>query len=241
MSLIFDGIILIAVIIAIVMGAKRGFVKSIMGICTLIAAMFVAFAFTPTVSSYIENSTAVQEITDGITETLQSLSQSGENTYDLTRLFDDMPDSFKQILERYGVDASELEDTANPKAEADDSDVGDLASLIAGPVARAISGVLAFLALFVATVIILKILTWILDLLFQLPVLKTANTLLGLLIGIVSAVVWAWVLSSLSVIFISAMSSVSPETFGPSLIDNTVILKFFADDGFANILRSVIG
>lgn len=241
MSLIFDGVILFAVIIAIILGVKRGFVKSIMGVGTLIAALFVAFAFTPTVSPYIENTALIQEIGDSITETIQSLSKSGEETYDLSKLFGDMPESFRQILERYGADAGELSAAVNPKPDANASHVDDLAAMIADPVAGAIAGVLAFLGLFVATVIVLKILTCILDLVFQLPVLKTANTLLGLLLGVICALVWAWVLSSLSVIFINAMSSISPEVFSPTLIDNTVILKFFADDGFSNILRMVIG
>ena len=241
MSLIFDGIILVAALVSIIVGAKRGFVKSIMGICTLIAALFVAFAFTPALSDYIERSEPVKEITQNITDTLGSLSKTEEGSYDLLRLFDDMPDSFKQILDRYRVDAEELEDSANPKPNADESAVSGLASQIAGPVAKAISGVLAFSALFIGTVIVLKLLTALLDLLFKLPVLKTANTLLGFIVGVISAIVWAWVLSSLSVIFIHAMESVSPETFSPSVIENTIILKFFADDGFANILKSVIG
>ena len=241
MSLVFDGIILCAAVIAVVLGVKRGFVKSIMGVGTLIAALFVAFAFTPTISPYIENTAFIQEIGDGITETIQSLSQSGENTYDLRKLFGDMPESFRQSLERYGADADELSAAVKPTSDADAAHVDDLAARIADPVSGAIAGVLAFLGLFVATVVVLKILTWSLDLVFQLPVLKTANTMLGFVLGAVCALVWAWVLSSLSVIFIHAMSSVSPEMFSPALIENTVILKFFADDGFGNILRMVIG
>ena len=101
MSLIFDAVILVVAIIVIVMGAKRGFVKSIMGVCTLIAALFVAFAFTPSVSPYIENTAVIEGISDGISDTIASLAKSGEGTYDLSRLFRDMPESFKQILDRY--------------------------------------------------------------------------------------------------------------------------------------------
>ncbi len=241
MNFIFDGILLTVCVLAVILGAKRGFIKSIMGICTLIAALFVAFAFTPTVAKYIETIPAVQEISESITETIQSLTKNDGPTYDLQKLFGDMPDSFKQILERYGADVSKLTDEVPLQPKADINAVDDLASLIAAPVVDAITGVLAFLLLFVVTVIVLKLLTWLLDLIFQLPVLKTANTLLGLVVGILSALMWAWVLSALSVIFIRAMSSISPAYFNESLIENTVILKFFADDNFANILRMVIG
>ncbi len=241
MNFIFDGILLIVFFTVVITGAKRGFIKSIMGICTLIAALFVAFAFTPPVAKFIEEIPAVREISEGITETIQSLTETDTQTYDLQRLFSDMPDSFRQILERYGADESKLAAALSPQPEADRSDVDTLASLIASPVVNAISGVLAFLLLFVVTVIALKLITWLLDMLFQLPVLKTANTMLGFVVGVISALVWLWILSALSVIFIRAMASVSPAYFNETLIENTVILKFFADDNFGNILRMVIG
>lgn len=241
MNFVFDGIILAVAIVAIVISAKRGFIKSIMGICTLIAALFVAFAFTPNVSQYIETSPVIMEVSENISDTLKSLSSKDTDTYDLARLFSDMPDSFRQILDRYRVDASDLKKEVAPEPDAAEEDVTDLSERIAKPVVSAISGVLAFLALFIASIAVLKLLTWILDLIFQLPVLKTANTLLGFVVGVVSALVWAWVLSALSVIFIRAMSSISPTYFSETLIENTIILRFFADDNFGNILRMVIG
>ncbi len=241
MSLLFDAIILIVAVLAIVLGAKRGFVKSVMGICTLIAALFVAFAFTPNVAEYIENTPMIESIGNGIADTVASLTKTGENSYDLSRLFRDMPEAFTQILERYGVDSRQLADAVNPQSDAGADRVENLAQIISEPVAKAIAGVVSFLLLFVAAVIVLKLLTWILDLIFRLPVLKKANTVLGLIVGVLSAFVWAWVLSALSVIFIRAMSSISPEVFSTAVIENTVILKFFANDGFANLLRMVIG
>ncbi|MBR2848479.1 MAG: CvpA family protein [Clostridia bacterium] len=241
MNFIFDGLLLTVCLISIVMGVKRGFIKSVMGICTLIAALFVAFAFTPTVAVHIENVPFVREIAENITDTIQSLSKNDGGTFDLLRLFRDMPEAFRQILERYGADISKLVDAVTPSADADAAAVLDLATLIAEPVVNAITGVIAFLLLFIGSVIVLKILTWLLDLIFKLPVLKGANKFFGFVIGCFNALVWMWILSALSVIFISAMSSVSPEFFNPQLIENTVILKFFADDNFGNILRMVIG
>ncbi len=241
MNFIFDGIILAVCVVAIVVSAKRGFIKSIMGVCTLIAAVFVAFAFTPYVSQWIENTPVIEEVSENISDTLKSLSRKDVDSYDLSRLFTDMPDSFRQIIDRYGADVSNLKETVPPTADAAARDVSDLSALIARPVVSAISGVIAFLALFVGTVIVLKLLTWLLDLIFQLPALKTANTMLGAVVGVVSALMWAWVLSALSVIFIRAMSSISPAYFSETLIENTIILRFFADDNFGNILRMVIG
>ena len=139
-----------------------------------------------------------------------------------------MPDAFRQIIDRYDADEERLTDALPDEPEAEEEDVHLLSELIAEPVARAISGVLAFLALFVGSVIVLKLLTWILDLIFQLPVLKTANSMLGFLFGVLSALLWAWVLSSLSVTLAKAMFSISPELFPEDLVEKTILVKLFS-------------
>ncbi len=240
MSFLFDVVILIAAIVTVVLGVKRGFIKSVMGVGTLIAALFLAYAFTPAVSVRIEETAFVQDISENISDTIKSLSRNESDSYNILKLFDEMPDAFRQILDRYGANEESLKDSVKPSVNAQEEDVADLADRIADPVVKAISGVLAFLALFVGAILVLKILTWILDLIFQLPVLKTANKLLGFVAGLVSALGLTWVLSNLAVIFIRAMSSISPQYFNESLIDSTIIIRLFAGDTVANLIRSVI-
>ena len=228
MSFVFDGIILLVGITAIILGAKRGFIKSIMGVCTLIAALCIACAFTPYVSSYIQNTELMGNISDSIGDTVKSLSNNGSGSFNLEKMFQDMPDALKQILDRYDVDVYNLSQSVSGATDAGESVVDSLCEKIAAPVVTVISNVAAFLAVFVASVIVLKILTWVVDLIFQLPVLKTANTLLGLLVGLISAVFWAWLLSSLAVPFVNAMSSISPDLFNKSVIENSVFLKHLA-------------
>lgn len=241
MSLVFDLIILAVCVISIVLGAKRGFIKSVMGVCTLIAALCLAYAFTPVVSDSIRSTDAMKNVSESIGDTIKSLSHTDEGGYDLEKMFSDMPDAFRQILDRYNTDDSTLAETVVPEASAPESAVDMLADAIAEPVVRAISDVAAFLLIFVASVAALKLLTWLLDLLFQLPVLKTANTMLGLLVGVVIALFWAWVLCPLSVTLIRAMSSISPDLFNESVIENSVILSFFADNKIGDILGYLIG
>jgi len=229
MNLIFDAVIAVSVLLSVIMGAKRGFIKSVMGVCTLIAALFVAYAFTPPAAQIIGQQKFIRDISVSIADTVKSLASNDSGSYDLNRLYEDMPDAFTQILTRYGMDIGELTKEVPPDPNADAAALERLADLIAGPAAAAISSVLAFLALFVASVVILKILTWILDTVFQLPVLKTANTMLGFLFGVVAGVMWACVLSSLSVTLIRAMSSISPDLFNETVIENSVVLKFFSN------------
>ena len=148
-----------------------------------------------------------------------------------------MPDALRQILERYNVDIYSLTQSVAGETDAAENVVDNLSDTIAEPVVTVIANVAAFLAVFVVSVIVLKLFTMVLDLIFQLPVLKTANAFLGMLVGVVNAVFWAWVLSSLSVPFIHAMSSISPDLFSKSVIDNSVFLKLLS----AISIEDVIG
>lgn len=241
MSLVFDIIILAVCVTSIILGAKRGFIKSVMGVCTLIAALCLAYAFTPTVAGYIRNSEPIKNISESISDTIKSLSYTDDGAYDLEKMFTDMPDAFRQILDRYNADDGLLTETVPPLTDATEAVVDTLATAIADPVADAISNVAAFLAIFIASVAVLKILTWLLDLLFQLPVLKSANAMLGFLVGIVIALVWAWILCPLSITLIRALSSISPELFNESVIEHSVVLSFFEENKLGDILHYFLG
>lgn len=240
MSILFDGIIVLVCLTTIILGIRRGFIKSVMSVCTLVAALFAAFAFTPAVSSYIAQTSMIQDISDSITDTIKSVSVNDSGTYDLHTLFQEMVDPFQQIVDRYHADEEQLTETISPSDGAAEDTVQALGDLIAKPVVDALSGVLAFLGIFCAAVIVLKLITWILDMIFQLPVLKTTNTLLGFLFGLVGALIWAWILSALSISFIGAMSSVAPEYFSDSVIEHSLILTFFRGNHFLEIINSLL-
>ena len=95
MSVVFDLIILAVCVISIVLGAKRGFIKSVMGVCTLIAALCLAYAFTPVVSDSIRSTDAMKNVSESIGDTIKSLSHTDEGGYDLEKMFSDMPDAFR--------------------------------------------------------------------------------------------------------------------------------------------------
>lgn len=52
MSLILDGILLTVIIISIISGIKRGFIKTIMSFVSIIVAIFCGWMFTPQLAEY---------------------------------------------------------------------------------------------------------------------------------------------------------------------------------------------
>ena len=71
----------------------------------------------------------------------------------------------------------------------------------------------------------LKLLVFLIDLIFKLPVLNSTNKTLGLLFGVGEALVLAVLISSVSAAVITALGSVDPEVFGASVVERSYIMK----------------
>jgi Colicin V production protein. len=99
-----------------------------------------------------------------------------------------------------------------------------------------LANIISFALIFAAAMLVLSIITWILDLIFKLPVLKAANTLLGLIFGVVCALVLAWLMGMVSIYLIGAMSSIYPELFNSTVVQNSVILKFISENNILTFL-----
>lgn len=112
---------------------------------------------------------------------------------DLGTLFAEKPEAFVNAVERFQIDFSSVEAYFQKIAgESDAEALGKLSDHIASPLASAISYVAAFLCIFIAVSIALGIAVWIIDRIFNLPVLRTANKLLGVVLGVVLGVFSAW-------------------------------------------------
>ena len=55
MSFAIDAVILFCAIMIIWSGTRKGFVRSVMGLVSGIASLFVAYAYTPVLSEYIKD------------------------------------------------------------------------------------------------------------------------------------------------------------------------------------------
>ena len=77
MSLAIDAVILFAAVLIIWLGVRRGFIRSVMGLVTGIASTVAAYAYTPVLAAYIRKNYLIENITNGISETLYPPPCSG--------------------------------------------------------------------------------------------------------------------------------------------------------------------
>ena len=231
MSLFIDIIIILAAIAAVYSGIVKGFVKSVMGFVSLLLAIAAAFVFYPTVGGIFEEK-FVSGWVSGIVETsLSDLIGTGGQQLELSKILADRPEALTEVASRFGIDLDELDKYYAGLSSGSDSEaINSLAEHIASPTAHAVSCVLAAIAVFLAALIALKLITFILDMICRLPVLSTLNKLLGLIFGVGSAAVMAWIIANMSVGLIRSLNAVKPDIFNESVINGSVIVKFFCEN-----------
>lgn len=240
MSFAIDIILIIICVLTVFLGTRRGFVKTLMSLLSVIVALICSYTFTPMFADFLSEKFFMAPVAGSIADTLRSLVPEVDGQYDLLGLLNDMPQTLASILERYNINPEELKASVESLTVGGDESVTALAGMIAEPIVEMISTVVAFITIFVVLTVVLGIITAIINSVFKLPVLRGANTLLGFLLGVVTALVILFVYSSLVSALVVSLGSISPEWFGSDVIEGTLVVKFFAELDFFSILNNLI-
>jgi len=242
LSLAIDAVILFAAVIIIWLGVRRGFIRSVMGLVTGIASTIAAYAYTPILAGYIRKNYLIENITNGIAETLRSLALDTEtDLYNLDRLAADLPEPFTSILERYGIDVEAFIGQLRGLSACDEAVVDAFAAQIAAPTTTVLASVAAFVIIFCVVLFVLSLLTGLLDLIFTLPILRSANALLGFFLGAAEAVFIACLLASVLSVLAGSLGAVDPGLFGTDVVEDTIICKFVMEHNILDRMTAALG
>ncbi len=241
MSLLFD-LIVVAIFAACAwFGYKKGFVRTVCGVLIFFISLVIAINFSGLVTNYLNESVFMDKVTGQITESIESVIGKSVESAKVDDLFKDKPSGFITLIERFGANVDELESYYNAnKSESEVSGVRLIASYIAAPVSDLISKVISFAILFFGSMLILTIIKLILEAIFKLPVLSSVNKTFGLAFGIIKGGLFAWIISIVLVHILNVLVMMYPQSVSPSLIENTVIIKYLGNINIFNILSYLI-
>jgi len=234
MSFIIDLVIILIAVSAVYLGIMRGFVRSVMGFASVILAVAAAYFFTAPVADWLDERIIGSWVSGIVDDSLTGIVHAGTQNLSLEKIFTDRPEALTAIAEQFGADLDAISahyyDVLAGAAEQDA--LAELSAMIASPTAAAISTALAALGVFIAALIVTRLVTFFLDMICRLPLLDRLNTFLGLLFGAASAVVLAWVAANLAVAIVLAFESIEPGVFNESVISGSIIVKFMREQGW---------
>ncbi len=232
MSIIIDLILIIIIALCIFKGYKNGFVKTVVDLISGAAAFVFAYIFSPIVSK-IFYGMFFEPIKTVINDKLLTASQN--NGVEAIFAEDGVLSQLGKLIESCGLSIGELQSQTSSLSDVKDICIS-IAESIAAPTATAASYVIAFILLFVIGNIAMRFISVALKLITKLPVIKSADKLLGLAVGLVTAIIFSTVYMTVIKLFVPYLTLIAPNAFAPDILDKTYVLNFLYD---LNILNKI--
>jgi uncharacterized membrane protein required for colicin V production len=221
MSIILDTGILIIILLSIFVCFRRGLIKSLLGVVSNVASIFISTYLGSLLTTFIYDSfikeNIISSISSSIAENVSSSSQSVESATN------NLPDYVNTILGLFGYTTDSLNQGVTTAIESQSLGVAQAIESVLQPIVTAIIGFLLVIVLFIIIRLILRKLIRMIDKVAKLPVLNTVNKLLGGLLGIVDGFVIAYFAVAITAILL-------PLITGGSIAGDT--LKSFAEDSY---------
>ena len=190
MGWLMDLIMAAFVLIVIIVNTKRG-CKTLLNLMVTVCAFSAAYFFGPDVGEYFTLDIITENIENVIRDVLVSVVGDTTESITVSDLFGEIPETFADLLERTGADIEKLAKSFGEMTIVSEETLGDIARRLAEPVGEWLAVALGCVTVFVAALIVLHIVKWIIQLIIKLPVLKQANYILGFFVGIISAFIWS--------------------------------------------------
>jgi uncharacterized membrane protein required for colicin V production len=231
MNALLDIIIVIIASLTIYFAYRRGFIKTLLSASSfLIAILLTALLLSPVKSALMSSSLADDVRSRVETEINNIISTNSINDVEELTGKDSKVSEFTNILEKIGLNQEDLNAKFKEwKAESGANLKEKFIDYIADPVVDAIITLAAIVIIFFGSIILLKITAYVLDKVCKLPILKTANKLLGVIMGVVLALVRIYLFVILVKLLIPNGNALGIEMFKDINPDKTLLFKLFYD------------
>jgi len=227
MNAVLDIIIVAIIIICIALGYRNGFVKTVMNFLAFIIAFVMAKTFSPPLSAYFYSGYIKPNFVARVAADIESFLTRNINLDSLVQN-PNPPDNFVSMLKGYGVDLPDVQKWVGDATSKGASELNEyVANNLVEPVAQGISYFLAFMAILLASILLLKIITALINRAFRLPVLNQINKIGGIILGFFYGLVLSYIFVYLSYYVFPYLAANTSLGSVPEMIDSTIFFKWF--------------
>lgn len=187
MSWTLDIIIILIVSLTVYFAAKNGFVKTAISASSFIIAILLTAILTTPVAEAIKASPLSATVRNATEDRIESILLEG--SYEMSSLLEGESEEFNKLLAVARIDKDDLMEkyvSMDP-----DKVAYNLAVEISNPIIDTVAIIVAIIIIYIGTQIILSVVSFILDKVCRLPVLKSCNKFLGIVVGVVLALLRA--------------------------------------------------
>lgn len=179
MPYLADAIILVIFLLFIILGVKRGFVRSVLDLVGTLAAMLVSMWFSGIAAQWVFSTFLQESLTRQIAEALQAAPAADAAEAVLSVV----PEILRGGLEAFGITS----DAINQAVAGTSGQAAAAVVAVLSPMVVSVLRGLFALVLFVFLLVIFRILSGVVCRIFRLPVLRQLDKGLGILLGVAQA------------------------------------------------------
>ena len=232
---IIDVILILLAAIIVFVYARRGFVKSLFGLCKYILSFLLAYLFAPSLGRVLSDKFLLNKINSSI---FKFISNNTSSTFDIDSITSKLPSSVINMLTKTGF----YDDIVSKYENLSLSEelIQDFSLSIAQPISSFISNTIAYISIFAVCILALSILAFILDKICQLPILNKMNTILGAALGIVCAIIILITICSVMSLIVNMIGINNPNVSADILSEKTIVYRFISKIDIISALMAII-
>lgn len=220
MSVALDIMVICAILIAVLIGVNRGFVKTAVRFIGMIVSMFLASVLGGMAAEYIFNSFFRNSLLERINASMGSLT----GLESIAGALESFPDFILRTLASTGITTQSLYDKIS-------NSQGIAATVIVDTISPVFIGfikVLAIIVIFMILMIIVRALSNFFDGVSRLPVVGTINGVLGGVLGLLTGIMVVWIVIAVVSVF-TPMFSVDMQKVINEGFNSSYLAKAFTD------------
>ena len=237
MNAILDIIIIGIIIFCVAMGCKNGFIKTVMNFLSFVIAFFMAKTFSPQLSSFMYSSWIKPNFADKAAAQLEKILPSDMGG--VSKLAEEQQADFMNMLNGYGIKLPDVKGWISDAVAKGNSAVTEVSNGLAENIAKGISDFLAFTAILVASLILLKIATSLINRAFKLPGLNILNRTGGILLGLLYGIILSYIFVLLAYYVLPYLAANTAISSVPAVVDDTIFFKWFYEHSPINYIMNL--
>ena len=230
MNWLLDIFFVLLFLLIAVISAEKGFVKSIWSTVTIVGAFILAYMFGPVLGDWICNNFVLEHVSKYTFNIVEGLVGASTEQYDISYLFESLPDEFVALVENCGADLEALESQFQLSVTMSKDELYAFSESVALPISRTLANAVGIVAVFLAAVLALWLVGLVVKVIAKIPIVKTIDGILGFAVGVIKGVIIVWIICLIIGIFIERefMEPGSIEAL-KLLTDSSHIFKFFCN------------
>lgn len=212
------------------MGYRRGFVKEVVSTLFILLSIALVWVVNPYVNEFIRKNTSIYEVIQENCKELVENQLNGETGVGEEQQYSVIEGMNLPELLRTGLETNNTAEVYRYLA------VNTFGEYVAGYLALVVVNGLSFLVSFLLVTILIRLLTFALSIIANLPVLRGVNKLAGAFLGGAKAILFIWV----AMLILTVLCNTKWGMEGLKMIERDTILSFLYENNiFVKVFMSI--